>query len=42
MRLITGLKNIILWFNLRDMQTIVCHEGAEEDEVLHAAMLHRR
>jgi len=20
----------------------VCHEGAEEDEVLHAAMLHRR
>jgi hypothetical protein len=24
------------------LQAIVCHEGAQEDEVLRAAMLHKR
>jgi hypothetical protein len=27
---------------MRDMLMIVCHEGVQEDEVLRAAMLHKR
>ena len=34
----------IAWgvFIYADLRMIVCHEGAQEDEVLRAAMLHKR
>ena len=35
---VSPIKN----FEQTDTQMIVCHEGAQEDEVLRAAVLHKR